>query len=112
MKEHGFSSRMSSIVITFIVYISVIRTGFYLKLRQINQGPKDSSVEELGKALDLPTFMEDRRAEIEAKLIRLTKEKRRRPLSRDRHKSSRNVADFSHTAGCLMTRATRRWSLD
>ena len=42
VKEHGLIlQRMSSIVITFIVYISEIRTGFYLKLRQMGQGSQE-----------------------------------------------------------------------
>ena len=69
VKEHGFSS--TDVIDRYYFHSLYFRDSNGILFEIATDGPgftRDSSVEELGKALDLPTFMEDRRAEIEAKL--------------------------------------------
>ena len=59
------------LLIVFIskAYISVISNGILFEIATDGPGfTVDSTVEELGKELDLPPFLEEKRAEIEAKL--------------------------------------------
>ncbi|WP_211749259.1 ring-cleaving dioxygenase [Paenibacillus sp. Marseille-Q4541] len=69
VKEHGF--RSSGIVDRFYFQSLYFRESNGILFEMATDGPgftADASVESLGKALDLPPFLEEKRAEIEAKL--------------------------------------------
>lgn len=69
VKENEFSS--SGIVDRFYFHSLYFRDRNGILFEIATDGPgftRDSSIEDLGKTLDLPEFLEDRRAEIEAKL--------------------------------------------
>ncbi|QUW20751.1 ring-cleaving dioxygenase [Sporosarcina sp. Marseille-Q4063] len=69
VKENGFTS--SGVVDRYYFQSLYFRDSNAILFEIATDGPgftRDSSVEDLGKALDLPAFLEDRRAEIEAKL--------------------------------------------
>ena len=69
VKERGFHS--SGIVDRFYFQSLYFRDSNGILFEIATDGPgftRDSTVEELGKKLDLPPFLEERRAEIEAKL--------------------------------------------
>ncbi|MBS4201609.1 ring-cleaving dioxygenase [Bacillus sp. FJAT-49732] len=69
VKERGFHS--TGIVDRFYFKSLYFRESNGILFEIATDGPgftADSTVEELGKALDLPPFLEERRAEIEAKL--------------------------------------------
>ena len=72
VKERGFHS--SGIIDRFYFQSLYFRDSNGILFEIATDGPGftvDSTVEELGKELDLPPFLEERRAEIEAKLIPL-----------------------------------------
>jgi glyoxalase family protein len=72
VKERGFHS--SGIVDRYYFQSLYFRESNGILFEIATDGPgftADSTVEELGKALDLPPFLEDRRAEIEARLVPL-----------------------------------------
>ncbi|MGO4344259.1 ring-cleaving dioxygenase [Paenibacillus sp. MCAF9] len=72
VKKRGFHS--SGIVDRYYFQSLYFRESNGILFEIATDGPgftKDSSVAELGKALDLPPFLEARRAEIEAKLVPL-----------------------------------------
>ena len=69
MKERGFDS--SGIIDRFYFQSLYFRDSNGILFEIATDGPGltvDSSVEALGKELDLPPFLESKRAEIEAKL--------------------------------------------
>lgn len=69
VKERGFNS--SGIIDRYYFQSLYFRESNGVLFEIATDGPgftKDSTVEELGKALDLPPFLEERRAEIESKL--------------------------------------------
>lgn len=69
VKEHGFVA--TKVVDRFYFHSLYFRDGNGILFEIATDGPgftRDSSVEDLGKQLDLPEFLEERRAEIEAKL--------------------------------------------
>ncbi|WP_054024811.1 ring-cleaving dioxygenase [Bacillus sp. FJAT-28004] len=72
VKKRGFHS--SGIVDRYYFQSLYFRESNGILFEIATDGPgftKDSSIAELGKALDLPPFLEERRADIEAKLIPL-----------------------------------------
>ncbi|UVI30809.1 ring-cleaving dioxygenase [Paenibacillus spongiae] len=72
VKNRGF--RSTGIVDRFYFHSLYFRESNGILFEIATDGPgftADSTVEELGKALDLPPFLEDRRTEIEAKLVPL-----------------------------------------
>jgi glyoxalase family protein len=72
VKERGFHS--SGIVDRYYFQSLYFRESNGILFEIATDGPgftADSTVEELGKALDLPPFLEGRRAEIEARLVPL-----------------------------------------
>lgn len=73
VKKRGFHS--TGVVDRYYFKSLYFRESNGILIELATDGPgftRDSSVEELGKALDLPPFLEERRAEIEAKLIPLS----------------------------------------
>ncbi len=69
VKERGFAT--SGIIDRYYFHSLYFRDSNGILFEIATDGPgftRDSSVEDLGKALDLPAFLEERRAEIEAKL--------------------------------------------
>lgn len=69
VKERGFAS--SGVVDRYYFQSLYFRDGNGILFEIATDGPgfaRDSTVEELGKGLDLPPFLEERRAEIEANL--------------------------------------------
>lgn len=69
VKKHGFVS--TKVVDRYYFHSLYFRDGNGILFEIATDGPgftRDSSVEELGKQLDLPSFLEERRTEIEAKL--------------------------------------------
>lgn len=69
VKEHGFDS--SGVIDRYYFHSLYFRDSNGILFEIATDGPgftRDSPVEELGKALDLPAFLEGRREEIEAKL--------------------------------------------
>lgn len=72
VKERGFQS--TGIVDRFYFKSLYFRESNGILIEIATDGPgftADSTVEELGKKLDLPPFLEEKRAEIEAKLVPL-----------------------------------------
>lgn len=69
VRENGFSS--SGVIDRYYFHSLYFRDSNRILFEIATDGPgftRDSSVEELGKTLDLPAFLEDSRAEIESKL--------------------------------------------
>lgn len=69
VKEHRFAS--SGVVDRYYFQSLYFRDGNGILFEIATDGPgftRDSTIEELGKNLDLPPFLEERRAEIEAQL--------------------------------------------
>lgn len=69
VKENGFTS--TGVIDRYYFQSLYFRDSNAILFEIATDGPGftiDSSVEDLGKGLDLPAFLEDRRAEIEAKL--------------------------------------------
>lgn len=69
VKKHGFAS--TGVIDRYYFHSLYFRDGNGILFEMATDGPgftRDSSVEELGKGLDLPVFLEDKRAEIEASL--------------------------------------------
>ncbi|MFF2889374.1 ring-cleaving dioxygenase [Paenibacillus sp. NPDC057967] len=72
IQQHGF--RSTGVVDRYYFQSLYFRESNGILIEMATDGPgftADSTVEELGHALDLPPFLEGRRAEIEAKLIPL-----------------------------------------
>ncbi len=69
VKENGFAS--TGVIDRYYFQSLYFRDSNAILFEIATDGPgftRDSSIEDLGKGLDLPAFLEDRRAEIEAKL--------------------------------------------